>query len=1422
MGQIIDKILDEIVRLFQVGSKDNLIIKQTIGKGFSGAEVYLIELTGNSVYRGNFFLKIDEDDKEYENAKKGYCFNNVAKIVKYYEIGKYYVMLMQIAGKSSLEFQAFYELEKVTDRRTAVETIIPDILNAEAKDKNYVVGNIIPSELFKKHLDNKLSKTGELIKYVSLLTAGERIESVTGFLLPEDIILPNALSYVLCNGLWEGKTLTDTSFYVHGDLHGNNVFYCPKNKEYALIDLALYHDEGFAFFDTAYFEISLLLHDFLSENNLWWINLICNMSDQKWELIDCNDKQVFKSIQDCEKSWINMQCDEKFNYKDNLLESQYIARVLAGLNFAGKKMVKNEIRRKSFLYACVYMKKLLKAKAIYNYNNETIVWNEISHNSSDIETSKFLSDVENFNNSQKYILVLGNNFNYKESVCEALSRIKWTGLVSFKRTVGIENILKKYNILNVLTVDDDLDMLTTENMWCLYADGVDYKPETLKNGFPQWRKKYMPFFNAFSEKLDQIIAPDELQIIVDLDSFSKEYIEHLKRFCESIDLIENMHVNISFLLKGKNKICGKEDFAQVDCISYRTDIESIAEFCLIYLKGVREGEVTVPALDNARRVVPDSDYKFIKSYVTLLHNRILQFEGTITEVEKRAFYYGKKILWQSIEEKLYIDRTEIEDYEKNINIELEKDENQFLIHIFHKPGAGASVLCRILAWKFRNMYPVILAEEMNTQISECIQKLYSISGKRVLLFLDGDFTENDVKQLMKRARDYGVKIGCVVSCRRYSNIESGLSILSVNDGLKFSSGYSFQMRKIMNYSEKLIQERSVNMHELATQNSLINYRMPFFFGINAFEKDLVSIQEYLYRIANFIDSSNIYRNIINYIALITYYTEGQGLRLGYVKKILKLKTKISIKDILKEINGETSDFIYYTNGVFKICHSIVALEILNHTYLRSSLEFEEFLEKFVQDICNCQKQGNMSDELNELLMNLFIKRDIEGDITNNLQKNNFSQIILDLENNNLQEKFFGFLVKQVPNNAHFRQHYGRLIIYNNPGKLESAKEQFDKAIELDPTNPLHYHARGNMYTKYVMNLCRSNYKDIGCQELFDKIKLIVEIAISDYEICIKLINDAKDLTIDISYPYASIIQTITYVVHQLFLYHDMKGEEKQFLLLNNNISIWCRDLIQKAEQYDMNTENRYDSVRDNDVYRNVRKYLVKYKSAHSEISEQLKKTPDDIRIIKDFLYTLDTKKETWENKSQDEIKNIIYCSKKLIIDQAESSDGVLWRWFNGCLNYKKNNRTEMLAILETRPNTNTSLTIQFMLYTIKLGHFLQCLDNRLVLEINEHISNCKELSGNSNRTSSRYYYCGIGEVGFCYDKEKSIYVNGTVTRWDSPQNGHVSLDANPSLQAFFVPSIINMRQEGGVGTKVRFKIGVSFDGLRAWEVEDLE
>lgn len=1421
MGKIIDEILGEIISLFEVGKTDNLLIKRTISKGYSGAEVYLIELKGESIYKGNFFLKIDLDGQEYENAENGYCFSKVARIVKLHKIQEYYVMLMEIAGKSLIEYQAFYELEGVVERKNAIEIILFDILCEETKDKKYVVGDIVATDLFKKHLSTKIEKNSALRKYLDSITRDKEVENVTGFLFPKDILLPNALAYALNDSLWEDKQISNMSCYVHGDLHGDNVFYCNRECDYALIDLALYHADGYIFFDTAYFELSLLLHDFLNIENIQWISRLCQMADKQWNLIDCNDKQVLWSIQECEERWIIEQCDEKFNYKDNLFESQYVARVLVGLNYAGKRSVNEETRRKAFLYACVYMKKLLELKHIANYSQETIEWNEIGSLSSNNEISKFLSDVDYFSNSQKYILVLGNEYDYEENVCEALSRIEWAGIVSFKRKEGIENILKKYKLFNVLTVEDDLEMLTNENLWCLYADGVEYIPSTLKENFPQWRKEYIQFLNDFSKKIDQVIAPDELQIIIDYNSFSSDYGERLLRFCESLDLIENMHVNISFILEDKITICRQEDFAQIDCTSYNTNIESIAEFCLKYLKGLQEDEITIPALSDTRKVIPEADYKFIKSYVILLHNRIVQYEGQVAEIDKRAFYYGKEILWQSIEEKLYIERIEIAKYEKIINQEIEKDENQFEIKILHAPGAGASLLCRVLAWKYRNSYPVVLAKCMHKNINESIQKIYSVSGKRILLFVDGDFNENDVVQLMKRAQDMGIKIGIIFSCRGYGNTDSQMSTLCVDDGIKFSSGYTLQMRKIMNYPEEIILERSKNMHNLATKNSLINYRMPFFFGVNAFEKDLVSIREYLDRIAYYIDGSNLYQNIINYIALITYYTEGEGLSVGYVKKILNINPKTSIKEILKEINGEISNFIYYSNGNFKVCHSVVALEILKHKYEMNTMEFEEFLEKFVQDICSCEKKEKISNRLNELLMNLFIKRDIEGDIANNLQKKNFSPIILALENSNLQEKFFSFLVKSVPNNSHFRQHYGRLIIYNDPGKLGQAKEQFDEAIRLDPFNPLHYHARGNMYTKYVMNLCKNKYKNNEYIELYDEIASLTEEAIYDYEISIQLINENAELTIDLSYPYASIVQTITYVVHQLFLRYDSTLEEKDFLLLDNSISKWCRKYVQKAEQYDLNTENRYDSVRNNEVYNKVRAYLTKYKSTHADIAAQLLKNPDDIQLIKDYLFTLDTKKDKWENKTQEELNNIIDCSRKLMKDKETNSEGIMWRWFNACLNYKKTSTVEMLGLLETFQNADTSLTIQFMLYTIKVGNFLKNFDSRIVSEINVHINNCKRLSGNSNRTNTRYYYNAKGEVGFCYDKEDGVYVNGTVIRWDSPQNGHVSLEANSKLTAFFVPSIINMREEGAVGTKVKFKIGVSFDGLRAWDMEIL-
>lgn len=1429
MGQIYEEILPEIVSKLKIGDKENLRVLKQMG-GYSGAEVYVVELKGDSIYQGVFFLKIDTEGEEYKNVDSGVVFSKVARIVCKTFINNKYILLMEIAGGSSIEYCSFYDLETPSIKKDGIKFMIPDFLREAVSKKNYFREELNASEIFRKQLNKKMDIDAPLFNYVNQRCNGKNVDIIRGFWITDEICLPNALAYATNDSLWKDTKLRNTECCIHGDFHGNNVFFSSRKKDYRMIDLAFYREDGYLFFDTAYFEISLLLNNYGQEQIVWWVQLIQRIALNQWDDIECRDAGSIEELHIAENDWIERQNDEFHSHRDGLIEAHLTARILAGLNYAGKRKIKEEVREKAFLYACVYLKRLLDLKKIEFWKDNAVIWSQIiTEKSFSDETESLLKSVENFNNVQKYILLLGDNCNYEDIVYTALTRINWSGIVTFSRVEGMEKELQKFDVVNVLTTNskESVELITSENLWYVYANGVDYDPTTITETFPQWRNQYRNFWKSICDRLDTVVAPDDLHIIVDLDSFSEIYFEHLKRLLEYFDGIVNSNINVAVLaVKHQNNEIKKDNYENIIVENYNTKLQNIALFCEQYMRSRYDDEVTVPCIMNQeassrRKIISKSDYKFIKAYVTVLHSRILQEEGEVETKEKIEFYCGKPIKWSSIADKLYVEREEYAKYEKIIQDEIDKkDNNQFIVRVYHSPGAGATVLCRVLGWRFRNDYAVVFVERVNSNIAKCVQKLYSISGKHILLFLDGDFSENEVREILRQSKFFGAKVGIIYVCRHYddsNNNDNMLSILSFDDGIKFSTEYYSKMQELKSYPEQILQVRQKNMNALATKQSLINYRLPFFFGINAFEDDYTNIPNYMNEIMSWIDGNSDIKKLVSYIALITYYTENEGMPLKYVKKLMGFKTKISINDLLQNLNGKIANFIYYMNGVLKVCHSVIALEILNKLYPgNEKLRFEEFLEGFVKDICACEGL-QVSERLNSLLMNLFIKRDIEGDIADNFRRKNFSQLILYLDNSNLQEKFFANLVGVVPNNAHFRQHYGRLIIYNNPERLSEAKKQFDYAIELEPQNPMHYHARGNMYTKYIMHLCRNKYMNSELKELYDKIKLITDNAIGDYRHSIDLIMECNDASMDLSYPYASILITVTNVVHQLYLHSEMNIDEKLFINKDESISQWCKKMIQMAIEYDSNTEETYDLVRDNSFYNDSRKHLVKYRYSSSEIAERVDKHPGNISFMRDYLYVIDTKREKWESKDSVELERIVRCCRVIMKQsEVEVSEGLLWRWFNASIHSNNVNVIEMIAILETLNDAENNLTIQFMLYVIKLTRFLNDQDDITLFEILHHINRCKALNKNSKRVDTRFYFGGDREIAICYDREKAKSLQGTVIKWESRQNGHLSLDISPKLSAFFVPSVIGMEKEGAVGTKVQFKLGASFDGLRAW------
>ena len=379
LGQLFDRIVQE----FHIESRENLDIKMKMQEGFSGAEVYLIELKGDSVIKGYYYLKIDQEPDEFENHRKPFCFSKAVKCVEKKEIGGYYIMLLRIAGNSVQEYRKFHSIHTPSIKIGAARKMAAEMLE-EATDGRAIVGEeICPARLFQMQLGNKLAPDRMLYGFLKchLLenkTDNIKIEDISCIQIGDDI-LPNSFAYAVNEKLWKEKRVKNMTCGIHGDLHRGNVFVSVRTGEYAIIDMAYYREDGWLFFDTAYFEFNLLLHNLKKESLESWIFSVRQVVKQTWEEVDFKDSKVIRAISEEEMRWIEKKITERFNYLDQLRAARILARVLAGLNYAGKRDIPDENRFRAYLFACCYLQELLRIEGINGIVSPICVWKETDH-----------------------------------------------------------------------------------------------------------------------------------------------------------------------------------------------------------------------------------------------------------------------------------------------------------------------------------------------------------------------------------------------------------------------------------------------------------------------------------------------------------------------------------------------------------------------------------------------------------------------------------------------------------------------------------------------------------------------------------------------------------------------------------------------------------------------------------------------------------------------------------------------------------------------------------------------------------------------------------------------------------------------------------------------------------------------------------
>ena len=727
-----------------------------------------------------------------------------------------------------------------------------------------------------------------------------------------------------------------------------------------------------------------------------------------------------------------------------------------------------------------------------------------------------------------------------------------------------------------------------------------------------------------------------------------------------------------------------------------------------------------------------------------------------------------------------------------------------------------------------------MQNKINEDVYESLRRVAAISGKYLLIFMDGDYNRNDVNQFIYRLGGMRIKACVLYSCRIYSTKEEDdmtISVLEDQDGKLFRDKYEKVMRTWKNYEEKECKRRLKNMERLTTENSMVEFRLPFFYGMYAFEDEYQGIQEYLDSVLQFMKQNESTEKVILYIALVTYYTETKGLGFKCARKLLKMKER-SGRKLLKILQGNFSKIIYIVDSSYRICHPVIAKNILKMKFQDFCSEsYKEFCLCFIEDLRKSESESCMSDKYLDLMMDIFIKRDTEEEIDeNNTKKKSFSQIILDVDNSNLQEQIYEALVKAVPQNASFRQHYGRLIMSNNPIRLKDAEVQMKEAIDIEPNNGSLYHSRGNLYVQYVFHKMNNDYKDMNASELFNKLRYYVDLAVADFEYSMKLEEKGGNVS-DLLYPYASTVQIVTSFIHQLAKRSGVADNEKEFLEQAGEMNQWSKTLAAKALLYDMDTEIRYSPIRDNDFYGKTRKHLSRFKWSSQDLETKIKMYPDDCDYQIAYLDVAVPEKGLWKQKSQQQLRNIVSCCENLFKIDEYRTEGILWKWFNASIRIKRpvnESFNRMLGFLETLPEQESNPTARYFRSIIYFCKYMETKDEGLLDSMHECITECRQLVKDGKiRSITHYYYTDRSVIGknifpLEFDRENAYWFDGTVVSADSNQSGYLTLDINPKLRAFFVPIHAELKRNQEMVQPVKAKIGFRFDGLSGWEVKHVK
>ncbi len=460
----------------------------------------------------------------------------------------------------------------------------------------------------------------------------------------------------------------------------------------------------------------------------------------------------------------------------------------------------------------------------------------------------------------------------------------------------------------------------------------------------------------------------------------------------------------------------------------------------------------------------------------------------------------------------------------------------------------------------------------------------------------------------------------------------------------------------------------------------------------------------------------------------------------------------------------------------------------------------------------------------ELARRTFVYRDnVELLGTEASARTQYSQIVEDIPSFHGQLELLCKVVEIYPEEAHFHAHLGRL--YSLHRRFEQAMKFIDRAVALQPTDPVLHHMRGMILRSRAQDLIR---RSAALSEILEPAK----------EAC-RCFEEARERNPESEHAYISEVELLLQVLD-----HAARGHENiETYLFSAGTDCFLREGIDRAEVLLDRVQNHRGAGEPSQYQLKCRARLDALYGDHSSALQVL----DNLLARKDVPKLPIRRQKVWvmlKHRGRDwgrmNKKEVQQCVKMLESNLEEDPNDAptLNLWLHGVRYdpYPPSLDKVIERVSYWRLNTGSE-DATFYLYVL---HTLLALEGSTLArrDAEQALAECRKMARfrwkpyrslewlGKGKGIRQLVHCrqlgewerGIG--GFWEHRDLLARVKGRIALIDAPQKGSIEI---PTGQvAFFVPAVADMQAGRDENREVLFFLGFSYEGLRAWDIKAVE